>query len=101
MEKKRKANKSQAIRDAHRDNPDWGPKKISERLSLAGVKVSAAFVSTVKTMDKTRAAQLAYAGIDPSTDMIQLIAAKQFAASAGGIDEAIASLVSLKKLRSE
>ena len=48
MAKKRKVNKSQAVRDFMAANPAAAPKEVSETLTKQGVAVSPNYVSTVK-----------------------------------------------------
>ena len=54
---KEEINKSQAIRDALRANPDKSPSEIAELLKAKGIDVTGPYVSTVKAnMRKTRRA---------------------------------------------
>lgn len=54
---KEEVNKSQAIRDALRANPDKSPSEIAELLKAQGIEVNGQYVSTIKTnMRKTRQA---------------------------------------------
>ena len=54
---KEEINKSQAIRDALRTNPDNSPSEIAEMLKAKGIEVNGQYVSTIKTnMRKTRQA---------------------------------------------
>ena len=49
----KKVNKSSAIRDFMAANPNAGPKEVADTLSKQGIKVSPAFVSTIKALTKT------------------------------------------------
>jgi hypothetical protein len=54
---KEEINKSQAIREALKANPDKSPSEIAELLKAKGIDVNGPYVSTVKTnMRKTRRA---------------------------------------------
>ncbi len=53
--KTKRVNKSQAIREMKRLNPNMMPKAIAERLTKKGIKVSAAQVSTTLFYAKRRA----------------------------------------------
>ena len=55
MAKKKRVNKSQAIRDLWTADPKLSPKEISEKLKEQGITASAQYVSTIKSLDKTRA----------------------------------------------
>ena len=99
MPKKPFVSKSQAIRDYQVANPGEGPKAIAAGLKKQGIKVTAAFVSTIRSMDKRRAEHLDYGGIDSTAELSQLFAAKAFVAKVGGIDKALGVLTSLKRLQ--
>jgi hypothetical protein len=54
---KEEVNKSHAIREALKANPDKSPSEIAELLKVKGVDVNGQYVSTIKTnMRKTRRA---------------------------------------------
>lgn len=103
-----KVNKSQTIRDFVRDNPKLSNIEISEALTKQGVKVSAAFVSVVKSKAKLggkkrrgrrpgRKAQpqlQAAAGSDNNA----LRAAVQLVRAAGSIEGARAALATVDQV---
>ena len=86
-------NKSQAIRDHMAAYPDDGPKAIAEALGKKRIKVSSAFVSTVKSTDKrkTHSGAKARSG-DIMETMKVLEAAKTLVEQFGGVDEAKSAL---------
>jgi len=90
-------NKSQAIRDYQVKNPNDGPKAISAALKKEGIKVTPAFVSTIRTMDKKKN-MLPLASLTDAS-LGNVLKAKTFADSVGGIDEALASLQALQQLQ--
>ncbi len=47
-------NKSQAIRDYSKENPQLKPKQLAEELTKKGVSVSAGFVSTILSTSKRK-----------------------------------------------
>lgn len=63
MAKKLSANKSQQIRDYKATNPDASPKEIAA--ALAGLEVSAQFVSTVLSVAKKRGGKIGKRGPKP------------------------------------
>ena len=104
-------NKSQEIKKALAASPDKPPKEIAEELTAKGVKVSAGFVSTVKTNLKTKAAKTKKrakkkavakktAGKKPAPKASssagitfdQLCMAKELAQQLGGVEKAKAAL---------
>ena len=99
-------NKSEVIRNYKRDNPDSGPKAISEALTKSGNKVTPAFVSTVLSNDKRRSGKPGRRGrkrgrkpgSSSNGAMNQLIQAKKLSDQLGGIDKARAALDALAKI---
>ena len=115
-------NKSQEIKKALAATPDKPPKEIAEELTAKGVKVSAGFVSTVKTNLKTKAAKTKKrakkkvvakkavakktAGKKPAPKASssagitfdQLCMAKELAQQLGGVEKAKAALGALSQL---
>ena len=109
--KKAAVNKSEAIRAFSKSNPKAGPKEIAETLSKKGIKVSAAFVSTVRSTDKKksgggkRSGRKARGGRrsgrkagSVSVDISVLKSAKKLVDDVGGIEQAKAALAQLAQL---
>lgn len=98
--------KSKAIRDYMAAHPSAGPSAVADALSKEGIKVSAAFVSTVKSMAKKRKpggrvgrprkAKSAAAGAQFSVS--ELLSAKKLADELGSLEQAKAALDALAKL---
>ena len=112
--KPRKAgdNKSQAIRTYLKANRGEGPTAVATALGKQGVKVTAAYVSTIKLLDKrkkkgsakkagkksgAKAAGRSQARKD-TVSMSTLLEAKRLAAQMGGVDKAKTALDALSKL---
>ena len=101
-----KVSKSKAIRDYMAAKPGVGPTAVAQALAKEGVKVSAAFVSTVKSMAKNkkpgrrvgrpRGRKPAAAG-DQFT-VSELLQAKKLAEQMGGVEKAKAAIDALAKL---
>ena len=102
---KKKVNKSRAIRDYCKANPEAGPTETAAALKKQGIQVSTAMVSTVKTQAKKkkgRGRKKAARGAKPASDKIalsSLIQAKKMAESLGGIEKAQTALAALAKLQ--
>ncbi len=103
---KKKVNKSQAIRDAVKDNPKAGPTEIAQIVSKRGIKVTPTFVSTVKTMAKKRkrrakrkAAPVAKPAVSDKVSLSTLVQAKKLADQMGGVEKAKDALAALAKLQ--
>jgi len=102
--RKQEVNKSQAIRDALKQHPKAGPKEISEILSKQGIKVSAVFVSNVKSISKKKRGRRkkATAAVKPAvSDKVSistLVQAKNLADQIGGVEKAKQMLDTLAKL---
>lgn len=77
-------NKSQAIRDALKENPDKSPKWIADMLTQKGINVSAQYVSVIKSAAK---------GKQRSKRVPKL---KAQVHSAGGVDVLNAALVFIR-----
>jgi len=106
-------NKSQAIREALKANPDKSPSEIAELLKGKGVDVNGPYVSTVKTnMRKTRqavrkmrrgirrAGRLSRLGGGNQTDngLAVMNAAIDFMRIAGGLEQAKAALTTIEQI---
>jgi hypothetical protein len=97
------ASKSQAIRDYVAANPDQGPKAVAEALNAAGVNVTAAFVSTVKSTDKRKTGKKRgrpgrKPGGGDTVSMELLLKAKRLADQLGGIAAAKRAIDAYAKL---
>src|SRR5438270_11709133 len=98
-------NKSQSIRAFKADHADAGPKAIVEGLSKQGVKVSAAFVSTVLSnarrkgrKGRRRGGRRPAAAGGRNDAVATLVQAKRLADQMGGIDKARTALDALAKI---
>ena len=104
-------NKSQAIRDYIKANPDEGPTAVAAALnSSQGWDISAAYVSTIKNKMKgpskssrssrsaSRSRASSRSAAASGVDAQSLMQAKELAKHAGGINEAKAALDLLAKL---
>ena len=93
-------NKSKAIRDYQTKNPNAGPTAVAEALGKEGIEVTPAFVSTVKTLDKTKkkAGRKTKARVGELT-VANLMQAKELAQALGGPERAKAALEALDKLQ--
>lgn len=106
---KRKVNKSEAVRNYMAKNPNVGPSAVSEALSKRGVKVTPQQVSTIKNNAKNSAKRKTARGRKPSVMTIgaengvlqvkDLMSAKVFADSVGGLEKAKGLLAALEELR--
>lgn len=98
--KKSGPNKSLAIRDYLTANPDAKPKEIVGAMKSKGLKVSAQFVSTVKSNSKTKGPAKRPgrpAGAKSKTTLV-----RKSAVSRGGSDTvSVNSLLKLKKVVQE
>jgi hypothetical protein len=96
--------KSDAIRKYQAAHEDAGPKGIAEALSKDGIKVSAAFVSTVLSNDRKRAGKRRRRkgsrkpGPAKGGLMAKLVQAKSLVREMGGIKQAQEALDALAKL---
>ena len=92
-------NKSQAIRDHMVACPEDGPKAIAAALGKKGIRVSAAFVSVVKSTDKKKTHRSAKARSgDVMETMKVLESAKTLVDQLGGVDEAKTAIDAYGKL---
>jgi|GEM_PF-3438104 len=106
-------NKSQAIRDALRDNRGKTPIEISELLKAQGVDVNAQYVSTIKSnmRNTSKAVRKVRRGIQRAGrksklsgttqfgDGLQIInAAVELLKLAGGMDQAKAALATVEEI---
>lgn len=104
--KKKKVNKTQAIKDALESSSSGSPSEIAESLTKSGIKVSAAYVSTVKSdmrrqARKGKSSKRGSAKSGATGDLVSianLLEARKFADRIGGIAEARHLLEALKKL---
>ena len=55
MATKKKKSKTEAIREALKESANGSPSEVAQILNDRGIKVSAAYVSTIKSSDKRRA----------------------------------------------
>ena len=113
---KKSVNKSEAIRQHMAKHPNDGPNAVAAALNKAGLDVTAAFVSTIKSMDRKRlalaggakasavasvASTASAAPRSSASDDIQVtevLRAKKLAAEFGGVDRARAALDALSKI---
>ncbi len=106
-------NKSQAIREALKANPDKSPSEIAELLKAKGVDVNGQYVSTIKTnMRKTRRAvrkmrrsirragrMSKLVGGNPTDNGLQVMnAALELMKIAGGLEQARAALSTVEEI---
>ena len=89
------SNKSQAIREYIAANPGAGPNAVAAALQEKGIKVSAAYVSTVKAADKRKGLG---GFVKSGVAWEDLVQGKNFVDRVGGIDQAFSILHALKKL---
>jgi hypothetical protein len=102
---RRGANKSEAIRKYQDANPKAGPTEVAKALGEQGIKVTPAFVSTVRSMDRKKSGRGrrrgAARGADGSARGVSfdtLIKAKALARKLGGVQKAKAALDALAQL---
>lgn len=95
--KKKGPNKTQAIKDYMRENPDAGPKRVAEALTKQGIKVSAQYVSTIKSLHKRRLPS-AKSLEDVDIPLSAILAAKKLAEEVGGVEKARAAVEALEML---
>lgn len=109
-------NKSSAIREYLAAHPKAGPTLVRDALRSAGVTVSTAHVSNIKSKLSTKARPSANplsagpaakrkeslrdaADVEDRVSLSQLVEARKFAAQVGGIAQALALLQTLAKLQ--
>jgi hypothetical protein len=106
-------NKSQAIREALKANPDKSPSEIADLLKAKGVDVNGQYVSTIKTnMRKTRRAvrrmrrgirragrRSRLVGGNPTANGLEVMnAALELMKIAGGLEQAKAALATVEEI---
>lgn len=99
-------NKSQAIRDYLSANPGAKPKDVAAALTAKGIDVAPAFVSVVKSKSrggkrrrgKKTAAGPRKAASSAALTVDQLVAAKKFIDSAGGVARAKAAIEAVERV---
>jgi hypothetical protein len=105
--RRRKINKSQAIRDYLATNPSATPSAIKEALAEKGIKVGASLISQVKYkpgVTKGKRKRRAMAGRPAgrrgeAVDIEMLVAAKAIADKLGGVARAKEALTLLERLQ--
>ena len=107
--KPKQQTKSAAIREYMAAHPSAGPTEVSKALKAKGVAVSPAHVSNVRQSDKKGKRRAKRGGgatkrtAKPTNgemvNVAKLVEARRFAASVGGLDEAVALLQTLGRLR--
>lgn len=91
-----KPSKAGAIRNYQMENPDATPAVVAEALKKAGYKdVTPQYVSTIKSMDKRKSDGPTKSGQITGDD---LMAAKEFVKSLGGVGRAKEAMDMLSKL---
>lgn len=105
--KSQKQSKSGAIRAYMADHPAEGPTEVSQALNKQGIKVSPAYVSTIKTASKASknghatnggAANNGSAKPMPAEYLEQLIVTRRYVEQVGGVESAAVLVDSLRKL---
>ena len=103
-------NKSLEIRNYKAANPTASPKEIAEALSKSGMSVSAQFVSTVLSNARKKGGKIGRRGRKPGrkpgmaaatgggASIENLLKAKKFADSLGGVDQARAAINAIAQL---
>jgi hypothetical protein len=96
-------NKSEAIRQALAANPGKMPREVVSLLADQGVRVTPAFVSTVKFSLQGAKKQtkriVRVVRRKPATGLGPIAAAVEFIRSVGGLEQAKASLAAIEELR--
>ncbi|MEO1496486.1 MAG: hypothetical protein AAFV43_04985 [Planctomycetota bacterium] len=109
MAKKRAGgpNKSEAIREYIKANPNAGPTEVCKELKKKGLAVAPALVSNVKAAALRKAGKKPGkrgrkpgrpAGVSDKVSLSSLVEARDFADKVGGVDQAQALLKALGKL---
>jgi hypothetical protein len=98
-----KINKTAAIKDAMKANPDKGPKELAEMLTKGGVKVSPMYVSNVKaSLNKSKGRKGKRGRVALGKGRFGVDAVEEtivFVKEVGGIDQAKQLLALLEKAR--
>ena len=93
------ANKSQAIRDFFNANPKAKPRQVVAALKEQGHEVTAAYVSTIKSLDKKKQGKVRRRGRPAgSTNAATAAAAAPSVSSAAGEKLSLQTLLTAKKL---
>lgn len=101
---KAKVNKSAMIREALAAHPEKSPIEITALLKTQGLKVPPQYVSTIKSMTKGKAkkgcgkAKASKTGGSGSHGMGAVNAAVEFIKSAGGLEQAKATLSTIEEI---
>ncbi|MBI1246756.1 hypothetical protein GC197_02790 [bacterium] len=91
-----KVSKADAIRNFQKDNPEASPTDVADALKKSGYKdLTPQYVSTIKSMDKRKAHGPTKSGKITADD---LITAKEFVDSLGGVGRAKQAMEMLGKL---
>lgn len=102
MPTKTKVNKTQVVTDALAKDPDASPKELAAKLTKRGIKMSAGYVSTIKSSLKkkggVKGAKRRSRQSDDSVSLAALVEAKGMVERLGGIETARAVLNALSKL---
>jgi hypothetical protein len=104
---KRSINKSQAIREALQAHPDKSPTEIAEVLKTKGLKISAQYVSTIKSGMRAKqgrghkVVRRRKPGRASSNGFAPIEAAVQFITAAGGIEQAKQALSTIEQIHEE
>ncbi len=103
--KPERGEKSQAVREYFKAHPKAKVKEVTEALGANGMTVSQALVAAIKYKDRSsrgrarrKGAMSAAAGNGVGLNIDHLLAAKKFALSLGGIENAQAALAAFAKL---
>jgi arginine repressor len=92
------ANKSQAIRDFLNANPKAKPRQVVAALKEQGHEVTAAYVSTIKSLDKKKQGKVRRRGRPAGSTNAASAAAAASASSAAGEKLSLQTLLAAKKL---
>lgn len=98
VRRRKRVNKSQAIRDYIQANPKAGPTQVSQALTEKGTKVSVALVSNVKHNMNKKAIGTRRGGAGGHVSVDALRVAKKLADQLGGIEKARHALDVLAEL---
>ena len=99
--KKAGVNKSQAIRDYLKKNPNAGPTEVCKELGKKGLKIAPALVSNVKAamLGKKKGLRRGQRiGKGDTVSLAALVEAREFVDSVGGIAKAEKILAALQRL---
>ncbi len=100
MPTKRKVNKTQVVTDALAKDPDASPKELAAKLTKQGIKMSAGYVSTIKSAQKKKKGAKANSrNLDEKVSLHALVEAKEMVERLGGIEKARAVIETLSQLK--